>query len=100
LKFIPGKNIAIKIPPHEFDASVVFYRDIIGLKQIDDRSENVVFEFGDKRLWLDKVDHLSNAEIWLEIQTNDVDSAKNYLETCGVVFRDEIEKLPEGFTGF
>ena len=59
----------------------------------------VVFDFCDKRLWLDGVDHLSQAEIWLEIQTDDVEAAAAYLDSQGVVRRDEIEPLPEGFQG-
>jgi hypothetical protein len=53
-----------------------------------------------KNLWLDKVDGLSQAETWLEIYTDDVEAADRYLKKHGVVRRDEIEKLPDGFNGF
>jgi hypothetical protein len=30
--FQPGQNIAMKIPPHEFEETQKFYRDILGIK--------------------------------------------------------------------
>ena len=32
--FRPGKNIAMKIPAHEFDATLGFYRDVLGFMPI------------------------------------------------------------------
>ncbi len=29
--FAGGRNIAIKLPPHEFDSTLRFYRDVLGL---------------------------------------------------------------------
>jgi hypothetical protein len=57
-------------------------------------------EFGDKRLWIDREDQISQAEIWLEIVTNDVESAEKHLRNKGVIRRNRIEELPEGFEGF
>ena len=37
-KFKPGKNIAIKVPVHEFDKTVAFYRDILGFEEIEPSS--------------------------------------------------------------
>jgi len=104
-KFYPGDNIAMKVPPHEFERVTEFYRDIIRLPLIehgepDDSYQSVVFEFGDKRLWIDKIDHLSQAEIWLEIQTDDVTAAKRYFAGLSIDRRDEIEALPKNFNGF
>jgi hypothetical protein len=99
-KFNAGLNIAMKIPPHEFSRTVEFYRDIIGLPLIEEEAPNIVFEFGGKRLWLDKVDYISQAEIWLEIRSDDVEAAAEYLKNQGVIRRDEIEPLPDGFEGF
>ena len=52
--FTPGKNIAMKVPIHEFDKTVTFYRDILGFQEIDASSpgdiDSVVFKFGDKNL--------------------------------------------------
>jgi len=104
-KFTPGRNIAMKVPSHEFEQVVEFYRDLIGLPEVERDSSgeafpSVAFEFGDKRLWVDKIDHLSQAEIWLEIESEDIEGAANYFEGLGVARRDKIEPLPEGFKGF
>jgi hypothetical protein len=37
---------------------------------------------------------------WLEVVTDDVVTAASHFAGWGVVRRDEIEKLPEGFNGF
>ena len=99
-KFAAGHNIAMKIPPHQFPRTVEFYRDIVGLPLVAEEAPNIVFEFGENRLWLDKVEHISQAEIWLEIQCDDVEEASEYLKNRGVTLCDEIEQLPEGFKGF
>ena len=78
-KFAAGRNIAMKIPPHEFFRTVEFYRDILGFPLIEEEIPSIVFEFGGKRLWFDKVDHINQAEIWLEIQCDDVEAAAEYL---------------------
>lgn len=95
-----GRNIAQKVPPHQFEATVAFYRDVLGLALIEALQPSVVFEFGPNRLWIDPVDGLSQAEIWLELVTDDTDLAARHLEQAGVVRCDEIERLPEGFGGF
>jgi catechol 2,3-dioxygenase-like lactoylglutathione lyase family enzyme len=41
-------NIALKVPPHEFDATVRFYRDVLGLEPIDKATP--CFEFGPRNL--------------------------------------------------
>ena len=101
-RFKPGTNIAMKVPSHEFAGTVAFYRDIIGLEAIpaDESDPTPRFKFGDKVLWIDKVVGLSQAEIWLQICTDDPDEAARHLEQQGVVRCDEIELLPEGFKGF
>ena len=99
-EFLAGDNIAMKIPPHEYSATVKFYRDVIGLPQIESMLPDIVFKFGDKRLWLDAVDHISQAEIWLEIKTDDVTAAAEYLAQKDIVRCDGIESLPQGFEGF
>ena len=57
-KFTSGKNIAMKVPVHEFHATVAFYRDILGFEEVDtstrDDIESVTFKFGEKNLWIDK----------------------------------------------
>ncbi len=102
-KFTSGKNIAMKVPVHEFDRTVVFYRDILGFEEVNasspDDIEGVTFKFGDKNLWIDKIAGLSQAEIWLEIVTDDIEMASQYFKKSNCIRRDEIEPLPEGFKG-
>jgi catechol 2,3-dioxygenase-like lactoylglutathione lyase family enzyme len=100
--FRPGKNIAMKIPTHEYEDTVCFYRDVLGLKEIStgESGDTPRFDFGGKVLWLDCVAGISQSEIWLEIVSNDIDQAAAYLEAQGCHRRDEIERLPDGFKGF
>ena len=102
--FTPGNNIAMKVPLHEYEKTVSFYRDILGLEQDDsvspDSFESIAFKFGDKKLWIDKVEGISQAEIWLEVITDNLETADKYFEENKCVRRDEIEPLPEGIKGF
>lgn len=102
--FTAGKNIAMKVPVHEFDKTVAFYSDILGLAEIEvdspDDIKAVIFKFGDNNLWIDKIPGISQAEIWLEVVTDDIEAAAKYFENNHCVRRDEIEPLPEGFKGF
>ena len=101
-QFKPGNNIAMKIPAHEYSNTLRFYRDVIGLTPIPSCGEGDTprFEFGDKVLWLDCMPGLSQAEMWLEIVTDDIDQAAAYLDQQGCHRRDEIEPLPDGFKAF
>jgi catechol 2,3-dioxygenase-like lactoylglutathione lyase family enzyme len=102
--FEGGRNIAMKVPVHEFDATVAFYRDVLGLRPIpgpaQSSTESVRFDFGGAVLWIDRVPALSQAELWLEVVTRDLTGAGRHLEEHGCVRRDEIEALPDGFRGF
>ena len=100
--FKPGDNIAMKVPPHEHEATVVFYRHVLGLEELTDEISDATprFKFGDKVLWIDRVPGISQAEIWLEICTDDPNEASGYLAQQGVIRCDQIERLPEGFNGF
>jgi hypothetical protein len=94
-----GIDIAMKVPSHQFDATVAFYRDVVRLPPITDRPPATGFELGPNRLWIDEVVHLSQAEIWLELFTDDFPQAAEHLAAAGVVRCDPIEQLPEGFRG-
>lgn len=100
MKLTPGKNIAMKVPSHEFERTVAFYRDVLGLRSLGGTTEPVRFEFGDKVLWIDDVPTISQAELWLEIVTDDLDAAAAHFAALGVARCDEIEPLPDGFAGF
>lgn len=99
-EFIGGRNIAMKVPPHQFDATVRFYGEVLGLKPIENHPSEVGFEFGSNQLWIDRVPGVSQAEVWLEIVTNDPSAAAKILENENVVRCDEIEALPDGFEAF
>jgi catechol 2,3-dioxygenase-like lactoylglutathione lyase family enzyme len=99
-KFSAGHNIAMKVPPHLYEATLQFYREVLGLKEITKHAPSVGFEFGSNNLWIDRVAGMSQAETWLEIVTNDIAAASEHLKAAGVVRCDEIEPLPEGFKGF
>ena len=99
-KFGAGSNIAMKVPPHLYEATVQFYRDVLGLKEITKHAPSVGFEFGSNNLWLDRVSGISQAETWFEVVTNDIEAAAEHLKAAGVVRCDEIEPLPQGFQAF
>lgn len=100
-QFAPGKNIAIKVPSDQYDATVRFYTEILGLSELPGGAEgNVVLDFDGKRLWIDRVATLSQAEIWLEVSSSSKDEAEEYLSALGVVRCDEIEPLPSELNSF
>jgi catechol 2,3-dioxygenase-like lactoylglutathione lyase family enzyme len=94
-RFRAGRNIAMKVPAHQYAATVRFYREILGLKSIDAKPPAVGFEFGASQLWIDAVASLSQAEIWLEIVTDDIATADRVLAAGGAVRCDHVEDLPE-----
>lgn len=98
-----GKNIAIKVPDHEYDQTVRFYRDVLGFpekSELSQNAENTALIFGNNILWIDRVTTLSQAEIWLEIKTDNVAGAKASLEQEGYKIRDSLEALPDELDGF
>jgi catechol 2,3-dioxygenase-like lactoylglutathione lyase family enzyme len=100
LAFRGGRDIALKVPPHQFDQTVAFYRDVLGLEHLKTHSRSAAFRFGNCSLWIDPSPHLSQAERWLELQADDTAAAAVHLLQHGVIRCDEVERLPEGFDGF
>ena len=98
--FDGGSNIAMKVPPYLFAETVDFYKEVVRLPLLEEFPHSAVFEFGANQLWIDKVNNISQAEIWLEFKTDDVNSAAAYIDSYGVTRRDEIEPLPDNFNGF
>ncbi|MCC2608246.1 VOC family protein [Neorhizobium petrolearium] len=94
-----GIDIAMKVPPHQYQETLAFYRDVVRLKEITDKAPAIGFELGPNRLWIDEAPMLSQAEIWLELFTDDFGAAAAHLEKSGVVRCDAIEPLPGGFKG-
>jgi predicted enzyme related to lactoylglutathione lyase len=103
-RYSPGRNIAMKVPSHDYERTVGFYREVLRLEELEgapqSATETVRFAFGDKVLWIDRVAGMSQAEIWLEIVTDDVEGAAAHLEAHGCARRDEVEPLPPDFKGF
>jgi catechol 2,3-dioxygenase-like lactoylglutathione lyase family enzyme len=99
-RFEGGRNIAMKVPPHQYDATVRFYRDVLGFEQIEELLPAVGFRFGSNQLWIDRVPGMSQAELWLEVVTDDTKAAAEHLAAAGIVRCDEIEDLGENFDGF
>ena len=98
--FEGGRNIALKSPPHEFDDSMRFYRDVLGLEQLSNYLPSIVFEYGANLLWLDRVETMTQAELWLELRTPDTAASAEHLDRNKVTRCDIVEALPEGFDGF
>ncbi|MGB3339601.1 MAG: hypothetical protein WBA73_20670 [Devosia sp.] len=94
-----GINIAMKVPTHQYEATVAFYRDTLGLEPFTDKPGAVGFVHGPNRLWIDEVGNYSQAEVWLELFTPDFAAAAQKLGSEGVVRNDAIEDLGEGFRG-
>jgi hypothetical protein len=100
-RFSGGKNIAMKVPPHQHEATVRFYGELLGLEQIGGPAGDAVgFKFGANNLWIDKTPGISQAELWLEIVTDDTAEAASILEGAGIVRCDEIEELGSDFDGY
>jgi catechol 2,3-dioxygenase-like lactoylglutathione lyase family enzyme len=98
--FLGGPNVAIKVPAHAFEATVAFYRDTLGPAMVHDGPGTTAFDFGPIRLWIDRMAHLAQAEMWLEVVAPDTGAAARRLAAAGVVRCDEVEKLPPDLDGF
>ncbi|WP_327090260.1 VOC family protein [Nonomuraea sp. NBC_01738] len=98
--FRGGHNIAMKLPKAQFDRTVAFYRDILGMEVTDESSDAVdqcaSVRLGPVTLWFDRVDNYARADLWLELFTDDVDAAAEHLAAHGVAVQDELEPFPAG----
>ncbi|MFF0903231.1 UNVERIFIED_CONTAM: VOC family protein [Kocuria sp. CPCC 205316] len=103
-QFRGGLNLAMKLPKAQFEATVAFYRDVLNMEVTEVPSQSldgtvpqsVSIPFGPVTLWLDRVDNYAQAEIWLELFTDDVETATQHLAQHGVPTQDELEALPTG----
>lgn len=86
----PGQNIAVKVPLHRYEETVAFYRDKVGLTIARVMDNSTGFEFNGFTLWIDKVSHQSQVDVWLELFSDDPDAA---LAQLGSPVRDELEPL-------
>jgi hypothetical protein len=69
------------------------------LKPLEDKAPAIGFELGPNRLWIDEAPGMSQAEVWLELYSDDFPSAAEHIAKAGVVRCDRIKPLPEGFRG-
>ena len=91
----PGRNIAIKVPLFRWEATVAFYRDRARLEVVRQTEGSIAFRFGEMTLWLDRVPHQSQSDVWLELFSDDPGAAVTEL---GGTVRDELEPL-DGVAG-
>lgn len=91
--FRAGRNIAMKVPAPQYDATVAFYRDLLGLETLQAAPPALGFRFGDKNLWIDRCTGIGQSETWLEVVCDDPDAAAAYLQAQGVQRCDGIEPL-------
>ena len=96
--FEGGVDVAMKVPPHQYQPVLNFYRDVVGLKEIGNEGTRG-FELGPIRLWIDESPGMSQAELWLELFTPDFGQAAEHLRQAGVTRCDTIEPLGESFRG-
>ena len=103
-RFSGGPNLAMKVPPHQWEATVAFYREVLALAEleaVDAEPPSVGFAFGAMRLWIDRVAGMSQAELWLEVTTDDPQAAADHLAAApGVARVDEVEPLAPGSLRF
>ena len=59
--FEGGVDVAMKVPPHQYQPVLNFYRDVVGLKEIGNEGTRG-FELGPIRLWIDESPGMSQAE--------------------------------------
>lgn len=89
--FTAGNNIAIKIPKFKYEETVSFYKDVVKLPYLGFQSNAHAFQFGEVTLWLDCMENYSQSDVWLEIKTEKVKEAAEYLQKNQVPRRDEVE---------
>jgi len=99
VKIEGGVNIAMKVPSHQYQAVIAFYRDVVGLEPIVEKAPVVGFKLRPNQLWIDEAETMTQAEVWLELFTPDHASALKRLEDGGAVRCDPIEPLGEAFRG-
>lgn len=99
-EFTAGLNLAMKIPKAHYDATVAFYRDVLGFDVAEDDASHAPtvsrthsVRFGPNTLWLDCVDNYSRPDLWLQLHTSDLDQATLKLADIGIHPCDEVEPL-------
>ena len=94
-----GINIAMKVPSHQYEAVISFYRDVVKLPVFEEKAPAIGFLLGPNRLWIDEAPNYTQAEVWLELFTGDHESTLARLEAGGATRCDQIEDLGPDFKG-
>lgn len=101
-KFEGGVNIAMKVPKAQYEDTVAFYRDTLGLPVAEHDSSGArtvtrthSVEFGQVTLWIDQVDSYSRSDLWLELRTDDLAGATARLAEAGSATCDEVEPFDD-----
>lgn len=98
-QFRGGKNVALQVPPLQFESTIQSYRQL-GIPILSDSPDNVIFAFGPMTLHITRNCRLSQAEVWFELISDDLLTASPAATVAGMSRCDDIEPLPEGFPGF
>jgi len=94
-----GRNIAIKIPKFRFENTLAFYRSLPGfqLKAFGSEAHPTSYycKFDHITIWFDCMDDYTKSDVWLELETDDIENSKQLLRENNTPFRPELEKLPD-----
>lgn len=90
--FVGGNNIALKIPKFKYEDTITFYREVLKLPYLGYISNSHAFQFGQTTLWLDCMENYSQHDVWLDVQTGDMNVATAYFQEIQVPRRDEVER--------
>ena len=98
-------TIIVRCPSHRYDSTISFYREIMGLHGEYHGKDMCKIEWGKgpgTGLWIQKVDRLTHPSLWLVVDTNDNDLAKNILKSDSRVTMREAEpdNIADGIGGF
>lgn len=91
--FRSGRNVAMKVPAPQYEATVASYRDVPALAPLEAHPPAIGFRFGDKQLWIDRCPGMDRTRIWLEVLCDDLDAGAAHLQTHGIARCDDVEPL-------
>ncbi len=97
-RFAGGRNIALKVPLHQYEATVQFYRDVLGLKVLENHLPAVASNSDRTNSgWIQGPASARRNFGWRSLPTM---SRPPQRISRPRVSCDEIEPLPQGFDGF
>jgi len=89
----------MKVPANQFADTVEAYRQL-GIPLLEHSESHASFDFGPIRLHIDKAAGLRQSQVWLELITSDAGAAAALVAAQGFKRCDEVEPLPDGYSGF